>query len=97
VEISIETSQKPKNRTIKCSYHTTLGYTPEGKQFIMLQKDLHAHLVTALLIIDGVLFSHQEEQNYVNCRKMEETGDHHVMQSKSNSDKYYIISVIDAM
>jgi hypothetical protein len=27
---------------------------------------------------NGVLFSHKEELNYVTCRKMEKTADHHV-------------------
>jgi hypothetical protein len=36
---------------------------------------------------NGVLFSHKEEQNYVICRKMDRTGDHHIKWNKPDSEK----------
>jgi hypothetical protein len=36
-------------------------------------------------IHNGVLLSHKEEWNYVVCRWMNETGEHHVKQRKSGS------------
>jgi hypothetical protein len=29
-----------------------------------------------------LLFSHKEEQNYIACRNMDRTGDHHIKQNK---------------
>jgi hypothetical protein len=40
-----------------------------------------------------VLFGYKEEWNYVVCRKMNETGGHHVKWNKPDSeDKYHISS-----
>jgi hypothetical protein len=42
-------------------------------------------------IHNGVLFSHKEEWNYVVCRKIDCTGDHHVQQDKPSS--FYILVI----
>jgi hypothetical protein len=38
-------------------------------------------------IHNGVLFIHKEELNHIFCRKMGGTGDHHVKENKSDSEK----------
>jgi hypothetical protein len=35
----------------------------------------------------GVLFSHKEKGNYIICRKMDGTGDHHVKQNKPDLER----------
>jgi hypothetical protein len=38
-------------------------------------------------VLNGVLFSHEKQQNYVMYRKMEGTGNLHVKQDKPDSER----------
>jgi hypothetical protein len=40
-------------------------------------------------IHNGVSFSHKEEWNYVFCKKVDETGDHHVEWGKPNLEEKF--------
>jgi hypothetical protein len=40
-----------------------------------------------IYIYYGVLFSHKEKWNYVLCRKMDGTGEHHIKQNKPDSER----------
>jgi hypothetical protein len=39
-----------------------------------------------------VLLSHKEEQNYIICRKIDGTRDHHVKQNKPDSERQILLS-----
>ena len=40
-----------------------------------------------------ILFSHREESNYVFCWKIVESGDHHIMQKKPDSETHVCSSL----
>lgn len=40
------------------------------------------------LYINEALSSHNKEESYVACRKMNATGDHHIKENISDSDNY---------
>ena len=43
---------------------------------------------------NGILFSHKEELNNAICSNMDEPGDYHTEWSKSEQDKYHMVSLI---
>ena len=45
-------------------------------------------------IHDGILLSHKTERNNAICSNMDATGDYHTKSSKSDKDKYHMISLI---
>ena len=45
-------------------------------------------------IYNGILLSHEKEWNNAICSNMDRTGDYHSNWSKSDKDKYHILSLI---
>jgi hypothetical protein len=50
-----------------------------------------------LYIHNSLLLGHKEEQNYIICRKMDITRDHHFKWNKLDSEKYCVPSVTQDM